>query len=64
MELTLAEQIKEEGKIEGKMEGLKEGEYKKAIETARRMKEDNFDLSTILRITGLSKSDLKENGIL
>jgi predicted transposase/invertase (TIGR01784 family) len=42
----------EKGKIEGK------------IEDARMMKEKGLDLSLILEITGLSESQLKENGIL
>lgn len=44
-------------------EGIAEGEFKKALETARRMKDEGDSLDKILRITGLTESDLKENGI-
>ncbi len=53
-----------EGKLEGKLEGRLEGEFQKAIETARRMKEEGFHLEQILRITGLSLEDLEKNGLV
>jgi len=45
-----------EGELKGKME--------KALETARKMKDEGFNPEQIIRITGLSKDQLKENGIL
>ncbi len=54
--LTLYERALEEGELKGKME--------KALETARKMKDEGFNPEQIIRITGLSKDQLKENGIL
>ena len=58
--LTAYERALEEGKLEGKLEGRKE----KALETARRMREEGFNQEQIIRITGLQENQLKENGIL
>lgn len=44
-----------EGKEEGKKEGKKEGKEEEKREIARKMKEEKFDLETILKITGLTK---------
>jgi predicted transposase/invertase (TIGR01784 family) len=43
---------------------LEEGEMKKALETARKMFEKGFPVSEIQEITGLSETQLRENGIL
>jgi predicted transposase/invertase (TIGR01784 family) len=43
---------------------FEDGEINKALETARRMKEEGFNLGQILKITGLSENQLRENGIL
>ncbi len=43
-----------EGKKEGLKEGLKEGEKKRAIEIARKMKEEGIPAEVIAKITGLS----------
>ena len=43
---------------------FEDGEINKALETARRMKEEGFNLGQILKITGLSEDQLRENGIL
>jgi len=44
--------------------GLEKGEPRKAIETARRMKERRFTILEIVEITGLSEFQLREFGIL
>ncbi len=44
------------GKLKGKLE--------KAIETARKMKEEGLNFEQIIRISGLTENQLKENGIL
>lgn len=54
----------EQGLEKGLEQGLEKGELKKAIETARRMREENFPQDQILRITGLSEFQLREFGIL
>ncbi len=54
--LTLYERALEEGKLEG--------ELKKALETARRMHEEGDSIEKIIRISGLSEDQLKENGIV
>ena len=43
---------------------LEEGEFKNKLETARKMWEEGDSLEKILRITGLSGDELRENGVL
>lgn len=43
---------------------FEDGEMNTKLETARRMKEEGFNLGQILKITGLSENQLRENGIL
>jgi predicted transposase/invertase (TIGR01784 family) len=43
---------------------FEDGEINKALETARRMKDEGDTLEKIIRITGLSENQLRENGIL
>ena len=66
--MNLLERLEEKGRLEGKQEGLQEGlqegEFRKAIETARKMKMKGFSKLEIIEITGLSESQLKENGIV
>jgi predicted transposase/invertase (TIGR01784 family) len=45
-------------------EGREEGELRNKIETARKMSDEKFNIDQIIRITGLSEDQLKENGIL
>ena len=45
-------------------DGKLEGELTKALETASRMREKGFSKSEILEISGLSETQLMENGIL
>ena len=45
----------QKGIKEGRQKGIKEGR----ITTARRMKENNFDIPTIAKITGLSKQEIE-----
>ena len=44
--------------------GIEKGELRKSLETARKMKEEGFNLSQIIRITDLTEEQLKENGIV
>ena len=50
--MNMLEKIKFEGKLEN------------AIETARKMREEGLNLEQIIRITGLTESQLRENGIM
>ena len=45
-------------------EGREEGELKKALDTARKMREFGDTIEKIILITGLSIDQLRENGIL
>jgi predicted transposase/invertase (TIGR01784 family) len=45
----------EDGKIEGKIEG----EKGKALEVARKMKQDGFSVDMIVKYTGLKKEDVE-----
>jgi hypothetical protein len=44
-------------------DGRGEGEFKTKLDTARKMSEEKFNREQILRITGLSEQELRENGI-
>jgi predicted transposase/invertase (TIGR01784 family) len=44
-------------------EGREEGEFRNKLDTARKMSEEKFNREQILRITGLSELELRENGI-
>ena len=54
---------KAEGKQEGILEGRLEGEIETKLQTAKKMKEEGFHEDQIIRITGLSEIQLRENGI-
>ena len=58
--------IKEiEGDYMNMLEKIKfEGKLENAIETARKMREEGLNLEQIIRITGLTESQLRENGIM
>lgn len=47
-----------EGRMEGRAEGIAEGEAKKALETARKLKELGIDVSIISQATGLSPEEI------
>ena len=49
---------------DGEIKGKLEGEFETKLQTARKMKEEGFDEDLIIRITGLSESQLRENGIV
>ncbi|MCQ2268588.1 MAG: hypothetical protein MJZ83_06945 [Bacteroidaceae bacterium] len=49
------------GRAEGKAEGLAEGEAKKALETARKLKELGIDVSIISQATGLSPEEITQD---
>jgi predicted transposase/invertase (TIGR01784 family) len=53
-----------DGEIKGKQEGRLEGEMLKAVETARKMRDEGFSEDQMIRITGLSETQLREQGIL
>jgi len=57
--MTIAQSLRREGKIEGKIEGKRE----KAIETAKRMIENGFEITMISKITGLSIKEIEELNI-
>ena len=46
------------------LRGEQKGELKKALETAHKMAEEGFSLDQIVRITGLTKEQVRENGIV
>jgi predicted transposase/invertase (TIGR01784 family) len=58
--MNVLDKIREEGKLEGKLEG----ELNKALETARKMIEKGYSDLEVRDITGLTKDQLRENGIL
>jgi predicted transposase/invertase (TIGR01784 family) len=54
----------EEGIEKGFEKGIEKGEFRKSLETARKMKDKKFSSYEIMDITGLSEDDLRKNGIL
>ena len=44
----------------GREEGILEGEMKKAIEVAKSLKENDFDMEVIVKISGLSKKEIEK----
>ena len=50
----------EEGKQEGLAEGLEKGEKRKALETARKMREKGFSVEDVCELTGLRLEDVQE----
>lgn len=54
--MTVFDEVRLEGKVQGKLEGK--------LEDAEKMLNEKIDLSVILRVTGLSETDLREKGIL
>jgi flagellar biosynthesis/type III secretory pathway protein FliH len=56
------EQGMEKGMEKGMEQGIEKGEFKKALETARKMRKKGFSNHEISELTGLSGIQLKENG--
>ncbi|MCC5813870.1 MAG: hypothetical protein JJT78_03880 [Leptospira sp.] len=54
----------ERERFEGRLEGIEQGIEKGKLEDARLMKTKGYPMEDILEITGLSESQLKENGII
>mgnify|MGYP000853582313 CR=1 FL=1 len=50
---------REEGVQQGIRQGFSDGSYKKALETAKLMKEENCEISFIQKMTGLSKEEVE-----
>ncbi len=44
---------------QGIQQGLSRGEYNKAVETAKRMLIEGFDIDVVVRITGLSVEEVE-----
>ncbi|GGA15762.1 hypothetical protein GCM10008018_70590 [Paenibacillus marchantiophytorum] len=51
---------REEGKAEGKAEGKVEGKVEGKFEVARNMLDEGITVSLIVRMTGLSESEIEE----
>ena len=58
------EQGIEQGIEKGIEQGIQKGEFKNKLETARKMQEEGFSIEQIVRITGLTLADLKNNGFI
>jgi len=54
----------QEGIQKGIQKGKQEGELSKALETARNMVARGMDISLIEDLTGLTKQQLREHGII
>ncbi|EMO00659.1 hypothetical protein LEP1GSC112_0401 [Leptospira interrogans serovar Pomona str. UT364] len=48
----------------GELQGIEKGAEKEKLKSARKMLQKGMDVDMILEITGLSKKDLKDHGIL
>ena len=49
-----------EGMKKGRMEGMMEGKEEGLVTTATRMKNNSFDVPTIMKITGLSREVIEK----
>jgi predicted transposase/invertase (TIGR01784 family) len=58
--MTVLDKILEEGELKGIEKGIEKGK----IETARNMRHEGIEVSVIVKVTGLTQEQLKENGIL
>ena len=58
--MSIAKKYVEIGRQEGEKMGMEKGERKKAIETAKKMKEKKLNVSFIAEITGLSVNEIKK----
>ena len=57
------DKARKEGEVKGEIRGEQKGELKKALETAHKMAKEGFSLDQIVRITGLTEEQIRENGI-
>ncbi|MCL8312838.1 Rpn family recombination-promoting nuclease/putative transposase, partial [Leptospira interrogans] len=48
----------------GELQGIEKGAEKEKLKSARKMLQKGMDVDMILEITGLSKKDLKDHGML
>jgi predicted transposase/invertase (TIGR01784 family) len=62
--MTYLEKIEEKGIEKGIEQGIEQGRLVGKLEDARLMKGYGDPLDKILKITGLSESQLRENGIV
>jgi predicted transposase/invertase (TIGR01784 family) len=62
--MNMLERIREESKLKGELIGEQRGKLEGKLETARKMREEGFNQEQIIRISGLSESELRVNGIL
>ncbi len=60
LQRQIDEEMKEEGLKEGLREGLKEGAKQNSIEIAKKMIKEKFDTETIIKLTGLTKEEIKD----
>ena len=54
--MTIADRLRQEGEKRGE----KKGEHKKAVETAKKLKEKGMDIELIIEVTGLSKEEIEK----
>ncbi|MDO8953439.1 MAG: Rpn family recombination-promoting nuclease/putative transposase [Gammaproteobacteria bacterium] len=57
--MTMADRIMEKGVQQGIQQGIQKGEYVKAIDIAKKLCDEGFDMFLIKKLTGLSDEDLK-----
>ncbi|MFW5800232.1 MAG: Rpn family recombination-promoting nuclease/putative transposase, partial [Spirochaetota bacterium] len=58
--MTLEDKLIEKGRKEGIKEGEERGEKRKAIETAKKMKNDGVEINIIMKYTELSKEEIEK----
>ena len=50
----------DKGMAKGKAEGIEDGKRSEKINIAKKMKENNIDIETIIKCTGLTKEEIEE----
>ncbi|MEW6608990.1 MAG: Rpn family recombination-promoting nuclease/putative transposase [bacterium] len=58
--MTTAMKLIEQGMQQGMQQGLQQGEYRKAVEAAKAMYSEGFNIDVIAKITGLSKEEINK----
>lgn len=53
------QEAREQGEEIGRNEGIAQGEASKALEIAKAMKDENIDVETIAKVSGLSKEKIE-----
>jgi recombination-promoting nuclease RpnB len=58
--MTLAQQLEQKGLEKGRQEGMQLGAREASLQIARNMLENDMDIASVMKMTGLSEEELKQ----